>query len=184
MAHFAQLTAQGWTEITAADFETGGTADQDSYALAWLEGDILRVASGVDSTVEFEFADEDDRRDTNDEDYDFIADVVETCAAPDSEHKDFIAAAESLACAGVYAGIDAGEKPVDAASQHRSSHLHARALVAQTGLSQTECARRLGIESRTFRSYLMNPATATTARPMPYAVQVALERLADERSDA
>ena len=47
-----------------------------------------------------------------------------------------------------------------------------RKLVEDTGLSQRQCAKRLGVPERQFRSYLAGKALA------PYPVQYALEALA------
>lgn len=53
---------------------------------------------------------------------------------------------------------------------------HLRRLVEDTGLSQQECARRLGIDARTMRRYLQEPGTSGYRRP-PYVLQYALEAL-------
>lgn len=51
-----------------------------------------------------------------------------------------------------------------------------RELIAQSGLSQLECARRLGIDGSTLRRYLASGTRRATLAP--YAVQYALEQLA------
>lgn len=57
---------------------------------------------------------------------------------------------------------------------HNPSPEYLRALLEDIGVSQREAARCLGVSERMFRQYL----TATsnkTYRPIPYAVQFALE---------
>lgn len=62
------------------------------------------------------------------------------------------------------------------ASRHDPRPEYLRELIAQSGLSQVECARRLDVNPSTLRKYL---ATGTrTAAVAPYLVQYALERLA------
>jgi predicted DNA-binding protein (UPF0251 family) len=64
------------------------------------------------------------------------------------------------------------------ATLHNPAPEHIRALVSSTGLSQRECARRLGISERALRYYLCEPVYTRRADVCPYAVQYALERLA------
>lgn len=62
------------------------------------------------------------------------------------------------------------------ASHHDPRPEYLRELIAQSGLSQVECARLIGLDGSTMRRYL---ATGTTsAREAPYPVQYALEQLA------
>jgi transposase len=51
-----------------------------------------------------------------------------------------------------------------------------RELVARSGLSQREAARRIGISERAIRQYLAH-RDASTALDAPYPVQFALEHL-------
>jgi len=63
------------------------------------------------------------------------------------------------------------------ATRHNPDSAYLRSLVERSGLSQVECARRIGLNDSTLRKYL---ATGTrTAAPAPYLVQYALEQLAD-----
>lgn len=67
----------------------------------------------------------------------------------------------------------------DAARYYNPDPDYLRQLVDRSGLSQRECARRLGIadrngDCRSFRAYL----DAGSGRPAPYLVQVGLELLA------
>lgn len=59
-------------------------------------------------------------------------------------------------------------------AEHDASPTYLRTLVAQTGLSQAEAARRIGIGERTMRDYLREDGAAVVA---PYPVQYALEML-------
>ena len=63
----------------------------------------------------------------------------------------------------------------DAYHHHNPSPDYIRALVDRAGLSQRECARRIGISERVMRYYLSD--TAADHRPAPYPVQFALEAL-------
>lgn len=63
------------------------------------------------------------------------------------------------------------------ANRHNPDPAYLRGLVAKTGLSQREIARRIGISDRLMRMYLADRSTATT-QVAPYAVQYALEQLA------
>ena len=65
------------------------------------------------------------------------------------------------------------------ATQHNPDPAYLRDLVAKTGLSQRELARRIGISDRLMRMYLADRATST-AQAAPYAVQYALEQLASK----
>lgn len=60
------------------------------------------------------------------------------------------------------------------ASRHNPAPDYLRALVAQSGLTQREAARRIGISDRLLRYYL---ADAGERREAPYPVQFALESL-------
>lgn len=53
-----------------------------------------------------------------------------------------------------------------------------RALLAQAGVSQSEAARLLRIDPRTMRSYL-SPESVSRRSDAPFAVQLALERMAE-----
>lgn len=57
------------------------------------------------------------------------------------------------------------------AGLHRPDPDYLRALLEAAGLSQRECARRLGVAERQFRQYLTGKTAA------PYVVQYALESL-------
>lgn len=63
------------------------------------------------------------------------------------------------------------------ATRHNPDPAYLRGVLASTGLSQREVARRIGISDRVLRYYLL-PTDAPTYRPAPYPVQYALERLA------
>jgi transcriptional regulator with XRE-family HTH domain len=65
-------------------------------------------------------------------------------------------------------------------SKHDPRPEYIRALVERSGLSQRECARRLGISERVMRYYLSD--VAADHRPAPYPVQFALESLASSRA--
>jgi transcriptional regulator with XRE-family HTH domain len=54
-----------------------------------------------------------------------------------------------------------------------------RALIAQSGLSQREAARRIGVDERLFRAYLADRASKS-ARTAEYTVQFALESLVQD----
>lgn len=60
--------------------------------------------------------------------------------------------------------------------QHHPNPLYLRRLVAQTGFSQAECARRIGLNPSTLRRNLANGTR--TALKADYRTQYALERLA------
>jgi hypothetical protein len=62
------------------------------------------------------------------------------------------------------------------ATKHNPDPLYLRALIERTGLSQRECARRLGISERIMRMYI---SVSGKQSPAPYTVQFALECLAD-----
>ena len=66
-------------------------------------------------------------------------------------------------------------KPDDSRHDPRPDYL--RALVDQSGLSQRQCAIRIGIDPRALRYYLQ-AEDHPTRRVAPYPVQYALERLA------
>ena len=60
------------------------------------------------------------------------------------------------------------------ASLHNPTHEYLRELLARAGLSQRGAARLLDIRERQMRRYLAGDAE------VPYCVQYAIERLADE----
>ncbi len=64
------------------------------------------------------------------------------------------------------------------ARRHNPDPIYLRKLIDEAGLSQLEAARRLGIEGRTLRYYLADPAISKHVKA-PYVVQFALECLAD-----
>ena len=70
---------------------------------------------------------------------------------------------------------DHGNQP-DAARYYDPSPEYLRELLAASGLSQREAARRVGIPERSMRCYLAD-REASTAQTAPYTVQVALEEL-------
>jgi len=53
-----------------------------------------------------------------------------------------------------------------------------RELIAKTGMTQAEVARRIGIDGRSIRRYLASTAAATYITA-PYTVQFAIECLAE-----
>lgn len=61
------------------------------------------------------------------------------------------------------------------ATQYNPDPTYLRSLIARSGLSQRQCAFRIGIGERTMRQYL---ATSGRQDAAPYAVQFALEALA------
>nr|WP_096373558.1 helix-turn-helix transcriptional regulator [Pseudomonas chlororaphis] len=61
------------------------------------------------------------------------------------------------------------------AKAHNPEPGYLRALIDQTGLTQEEVAQRIGITGRAMRNYL----STTEKRKAPYAVQFALECLAN-----
>lgn len=61
--------------------------------------------------------------------------------------------------------------------KHNPDPAYLRELVKKSGLSQRECARRIGIGERLFRMYLAYPGVKS-AQPCPYHVQFCLEALA------
>jgi transcriptional regulator with XRE-family HTH domain len=67
------------------------------------------------------------------------------------------------------------------ATLHNPAPAYLRGLVAATGLTQRECARRIGVSDRLLRYYLTDPASGKEAREAPYPVQYALEALAIRR---
>lgn len=64
------------------------------------------------------------------------------------------------------------------ATKHDPRPEYLRSLVQRSGLSQRECARRLGISERVMRYYLSD--VAADHRPAPYPIQFALECLSVE----
>lgn len=66
------------------------------------------------------------------------------------------------------------------ASQHDPRPEYLRSLVARSGLSQRECARRIGISDRLLRYYLTPRSDDVEWREAPYPVQFALESLVDK----
>lgn len=69
----------------------------------------------------------------------------------------------------------------DAPNDYKPDPAYLRRLIEQSGLSQRQAAKRIGIGERTMRQYL-----ATTGRcdQAPYPIQFALEVLAFHGSDA
>jgi transcriptional regulator with XRE-family HTH domain len=67
---------------------------------------------------------------------------------------------------------------IDATTLHRPDPAYLRGLIARSGLTQREVARRLGVEPRTVRRWLTDPPQVQC----PYSAQVALEMLADVNS--
>lgn len=63
------------------------------------------------------------------------------------------------------------------ATSHNPDPAYLRGVLASTGLTQRQAARRIGISDRVLRYYLL-PPDAPTYRPAPYSVQYTLERLA------
>ncbi|MFA5922337.1 MAG: hypothetical protein WC856_13760 [Methylococcaceae bacterium] len=63
-------------------------------------------------------------------------------------------------------------------NKHNPDPAYLRKLIKQTGLSQRECARRIGVYERLFRMYLADPG-ANSYQPCTYAVQFCLEALAE-----
>lgn len=68
-------------------------------------------------------------------------------------------------------------REVDARKHRNASARYMRALVAHTGLTQNQSAERIGVSHRMMRYYLSDDATSW--KPAPYHVQVALEALAN-----
>lgn len=66
---------------------------------------------------------------------------------------------------------------IDARTAGPEPALHAATLLSRTRLTQVECAARLGISERMLRYYV-------ASRPMPYALRVTFERLAEEQEYA
>jgi transcriptional regulator with XRE-family HTH domain len=64
---------------------------------------------------------------------------------------------------------------IDATTLHRPDPVYLRGLIARSGLTQREVARRLGVEPRTVRRWLTDPPQVQC----PYSAQVALETLAN-----
>lgn len=62
------------------------------------------------------------------------------------------------------------------ATLHRPDAKYMRSLVERTGLSQRECARRIGLSERTMRRNLT--LHADDYQPADYRTQFALEQLA------
>ena len=60
---------------------------------------------------------------------------------------------------------------------HNPDPQYLRALIDKSGLSQRECARRLGISPRALRQYITHEYNATYT-PVLYVVQYGLEGLA------
>lgn len=67
------------------------------------------------------------------------------------------------------------------AVNHNPDPAYLRELIARTGLSQREVARRIGVSDRLVRMYLAD-RSATTAQEAPYPIQFALEALAHEET--
>ena len=67
------------------------------------------------------------------------------------------------------------------ASKHNPRPEYLRALLAQSGMSQREAARRIGISERTMRQYLAGSRRLADGRSLPclapYSIQFALESL-------
>lgn len=70
------------------------------------------------------------------------------------------------------------------ATLHNPAPDYLRALVAASGLSQRECARRIGVSERLLRYYLTDQTGGKEAREAPYPVQFALEALTPPASSA
>ena len=68
--------------------------------------------------------------------------------------------------------MPSSKPPLPDAEQYNESAEYVRQLYVTSGLSQRECARRLGVTHSTFKSWL-----AGSAR-WPYTAQYALEQLA------
>lgn len=64
-------------------------------------------------------------------------------------------------------------------STHNPDPTYLRELVGRSGLSQRECARRIGVSERAMRKYLALPKPESDA---PYPVQFAMECLAADPS--
>ena len=62
------------------------------------------------------------------------------------------------------------------ASKHNPDPGYLRGLIEQTGLSQREVARQIGLSERVIRQYLANRDTST-ALEAPYPVQYCIEQL-------
>ena len=65
----------------------------------------------------------------------------------------------------------------NAPAKYNPNPIYLRSLIEQSGLSQRECAKRIGVGERTMRQYL---ATSGRQDEAPYPVQFALEALAKE----
>jgi transcriptional regulator with XRE-family HTH domain len=62
------------------------------------------------------------------------------------------------------------------ARKHNPDPLYLRELIERAGISQRECARRIGISDRIMRMHI---TTGGKPSPAPYPVQFALECLAE-----
>ena len=63
---------------------------------------------------------------------------------------------------------------------HRPDPTYLRALLKKAGLSQRKTAHILGLSERVMRYYLVS-TDDPNYRPMPYTVQFAIERLAQDK---
>jgi len=61
---------------------------------------------------------------------------------------------------------------------HNPDPQYLRGLIDKTGLSQRECARRLGISPRALRQYITHEYNSSY-EPVPYTTQYGLEGLAN-----
>lgn len=66
-------------------------------------------------------------------------------------------------------------------SKHKPDASYLRQLVRMSGATQNKCAELVGVSARMMRYYLCEEPSKGY-RPAPYAVQFALECLADPRS--
>lgn len=66
----------------------------------------------------------------------------------------------------------------DAEKNHKPDPGYLRNLIKQSGLTQREIARLLGIQERLLRAYLADPLL-TSSREAPYPIQFCLECLAN-----
>jgi hypothetical protein len=60
-------------------------------------------------------------------------------------------------------------------SDYKPDPAYMRKLVEQSGLSQRQCAKRLGVDERTMRTWVLGE------RQFPYTAQYAMEQLAKRR---
>jgi hypothetical protein len=70
------------------------------------------------------------------------------------------------------------------ATRHDPRPDYLRALLERAGLSQRAAARQIGIDERSMRYYLADPAGPSRYTPAPYPVQYALEALARQAASA